>query len=170
MDIYVDNSATLTWTDVLDTVHTVPCALGFGGIAVKQIEGDGITPVGDFALLNVMVRSDRQALPKTKLSVSTINNCDGWCDDPTSSDYNCLVKLPYSGSHEKLFRSDGLYDIIIDIDYNRKAPITGKGSAIFIHIAQPTYRPTKGCVAIALDDIIELLKSCDENTRLIINP
>ena len=160
----------LTWTDILGTDHSVPCALGYSGIAIKKNEGDGITPVGSFALLNVMVRNDRQALPNTGLSISAISRNDGWCDDPASPDYNCPVTLPYSGSHEKLFRSDALYDIIIDIDYNRKAPIAGKGSAIFIHIAQPTYHPTKGCIAVALIDIIELLKSCDENTRLVINP
>lgn len=170
MNIYVNSPGMLTWTDVLGAVHTVPCALGSGGIAVKQSEGDGITPVGNFALLNVMVRNDRQALPKTQLNVSTINSRDGWCDDPTSPAYNCPITLPFSGSYEKLFRSDALYDIVIDIDYNRKKPIAGKGSAIFIHIAHPTYLPTKGCVAVALNDMVELLESCNENTRLVINP
>ena len=170
MDIYVNSSGTLTWTDFLGKIHTVPCALGSGGIALKQSEGDGITPIGNFALLKVMVRNDRQALPKTNLCISTINKYDGWCDDPASADYNCPIILPYNGSYEKLFRSDNLYDIVIDIDYNRKSPISGKGSAIFIHIAHPTYLPTKGCVALAVNDIVELLKSCDESTRLIINP
>ena len=169
MNIYINSSATLTWTDILGVVHSVPCALGYGGIGVKQYEGDGITPAGKFALLNVMVRSDRLSLPQTKLKVSTITNNDGWCDDPASPHYNCPITLPYSGSHERLFRNDALYDIVIDVDYNRKAPIAGKGSAIFVHIAQPTYSPTKGCIALALGDILELLKSCDEKTLLNIN-
>ena len=170
MDILVDSSAMLTWTDALGTAHTVRCALGRGGIAVKQGEGDGITPVGSFFLLSVMVRDDRLALPKTALGVSTINKNDGWCDDPTSPDYNSPITLPHSASHEKLYRDDAIYDVIIDVDYNRTERIAGKGSAIFIHVARPACPPTEGCVALALNDLLELLKSCDGDTRLIISP
>ena len=170
MDINVNSSAKLTWTDVLGITHKVPCALGYGGIGIKQGEGDGITPAGNFALLNVMVRIDRLALPKTGLSVSTINKNNGWCDDPLSPDYNKPINLPQRVSHEKLYRNDSLYDIVVDVDYNRADPILGKGSAIFIHVAQSGYKPTKGCVALNLNDLLELLKSCDENTRLIISP
>ena len=28
----------------------------------------------------------------------------GWCDDPTSSHYNKLIKLPFIYKHEKLFK------------------------------------------------------------------
>ena len=170
MDILVDRSAMLTWTDALGAAHTVPCALGRGGIAVKQGEGDGITPVGSFALLSVMVRDDRLALPETALGVSIINKNDGWCDDPTSPNYNSPITLPHSASHEKLCRDDALYDVIVDVDYNRTEPIPGKGSAIFIHVARPAYAPTEGCIALALNDLLELLKSCDDETQLVISP
>ena len=170
MDIRVNSSAMLVWTDALGATHTVPCALGCGGIAVKQSEGDGITPIGNFALLSVMVRDDRLALPETTLSISTINKNDGWCVDPGSPDYNSPITLPHSECHEKLCRDDALYDVIVDVDYNRTETIAGKGSAIFIHVAQPTYSPTEGCVALALKDLLELLKSCDSDTRLIISP
>jgi L,D-peptidoglycan transpeptidase YkuD (ErfK/YbiS/YcfS/YnhG family) len=170
MNIHINRSAVVTWTDYLGTNHTVPCALGHGGIAIKQSEGDGITPVGNFSLLSVMYRNDRQDLPETKLSVSTINKNNGWCNSSASPDYNKPITLPYNGSHEKLYRDDDLYDIVIDIDYNRTEPVAGKGSAIFMHVAQASYHPTKGCIALALNDLLELLKSCDENTRLIITP
>jgi L,D-peptidoglycan transpeptidase YkuD (ErfK/YbiS/YcfS/YnhG family) len=170
MDIYVDSTSMLTWTDVLGADHTVPCAVGCNGIAVKQGEGDGITPVGNFALLGVMVRNDRLALPETALGITTINKNVGWCDDPASPDYNSPIALPHNASHEKMCRDDALYDVIIDVDYNRTEPIPGKGSAIFIHVAQPTYSPTEGCVALALNDLLELLKSCDSDTRLVISP
>ena len=170
MEIRVDSSAMMTWIDVLGAKHTVRCALGYGGIAVKQMEGDGITPVGNFALLNVMVRNDRLALPETALSVSTINKHNGWCDDPASSEYNSPITLPFSAGHEQLCRDDALYDVIVDVDYNRVDPIAGKGSAIFIHVAEPAYSPTEGCVALILNDLLELLKSCDDNTRLVISP
>ena len=168
MDIFVDSSSILTWTDVSGVKHMVKCALGREGIAEKKSEGDGITPLGVFSLLSVMVRSDRIALPDMALSISHINKDDGWCTDPKSTYYNKPIKLPFNSIHEKLYRRDKLYDIIIDVDYNRTEIIAGKGSAIFIHVASPNYSPTQGCVAIALSDLLKLLKSCDNNTKLII--
>ena len=170
MEIHVNSSALLSWTDVFGIEHIVPCALGYGGIGIKQREGDCITPAGNFALLNVMFRDDRQALPRTDLKVSTINKNDGWCDDPSSPNYNKRIVLPQNVSHEKLYRDDSLYDIIVDVDYNRTHPVSGKGSAIFIHVAQPDYKPTKGCIALTISDLLELLKSCTANTRLVISP
>lgn len=170
MEIHVNSSALLSWTDIIGTKHTVPCAIGSGGIGIKESEGDGITPAGNFSLLRVMFREDRQALPITDLEISTINKNDGWCDDPSSHFYNKPIKLPQNVSHEKLYRDDFLYDIIVDIDYNRSPPILGKGSAIFIHVAQPGYKPTRGCIALSSRDLLELLKSCNANTKLVINP
>lgn len=170
MEIHVNSSALLSWTDDFGLRHTVPCALGCGGIGIKQREGDGITPTGSFALLRVMYRDDRHALPRTNLAVSKINKQDGWCDDPSSPDYNKPIILPQSVSHEKLYRDDTLYDFVVDIDYNRASPIPGKGSAIFIHVAKPSYKPTKGCIALDLIDLLELLKSCNASTRLVIRP
>lgn len=64
------------------------------------------------------------------------------------------VKLP---SHEKLWWPDSLYDIVIPIGYNDDPPVAGKGSAIFLHIAQLDYGGTEGCVALARDDLFALL-------------
>ena len=168
MNIFVDSSSKLTWTDVYGIKHIVKCAIGREGIAKKKYEGDGVTPIGIFSLISVMVRSDRIALPKTALSISHINKDDGWCTDPRSINYNRPIKLPFDFIHEKLYRKDKLYDIVIDVDYNRTAIIAGKGSAIFIHAASKNYSPTQGCVAIALSDLLKLLKSCDNNTKLVV--
>ena len=78
---------------------------------------------------------------------------DGWCDDSKDKDYNKFVKLTdsYNASHEKLWRDDHLYDVIITIGYNDEEPVPGKGSAIFIHVARPEFTPTAGCVALELN-------------------
>ena len=39
----------------------------------------------------------------------------------------------------------------------------GKGSAIFFHIATPTYSPTAGCVAIKESDMEKFLLWLDPN-------
>jgi L,D-peptidoglycan transpeptidase YkuD (ErfK/YbiS/YcfS/YnhG family) len=33
----------------------------------------------------------------------------------------------------------------------------GRGSAIFLHVARGDYAPTEGCIALALDDLREVL-------------
>ena len=87
------------------------CALGHGGVRVNKKEGDGGTPVGQFPLRKVLYRPDRGQVPYTRLGLSAISSDDGWCDDPSAKEYNRQIKLPISAMHEKLFRSDSLYDI-----------------------------------------------------------
>ena len=58
----------------------------------------------------------------------------GWCDDPKSKNYNKLISLPCNFSHEKLYRKDNIYDLILVLNYNFKPIVKNKGSAIFIHI------------------------------------
>ena len=42
----------------------------------------------------------------------------GWCDDVKNKKYNKLVKINKNFSHEKLFRQDHKYDLLIPIKYN----------------------------------------------------
>jgi len=128
---------------------TFPCALGRSGITWSKREGDGATPVGTYELLSVFYRSDRGRRPRTGLPVDPIQPDDGWCDDPAHPRYNRLVGLPFQGSHERMWRDDRLYDIVVVLDCNYAPAVRGRGSAIFFHIAREDYRPTEGCVAIA---------------------
>ena len=50
--------------------------------------------------------------------------------------------------HEKLWREDNAYDIIIVISHNDKPTIKNKGSAIFIHCSFSDNRKTAGCIAL----------------------
>ena len=165
MDIHVDGSGHLSWNG-----HRVRCALGRGGVAVKGGEGDGITPVGCFPLRRVMVRADRHEPPDTGLPLSVIEENHGWCDDPASPDYNTRITLPHEAGHEKLWRDDGLYDLVVEVGYNDAPIVPGRGSAIFLHIARPDYGPTEGCIALKLGDMLDLLRNCNGNDRLIIRP
>ena len=93
----------------------------------------------------------------------------GWCDDPNSNFYNKEIKLPTIFSHEKLYRKDNLYDLIVVLDYNMHPIIKNKGSAIFIHIAKKNYKPTAGCIALKKEDLIKLLGLIKKNTKIYIN-
>jgi len=67
------------------------------------------------------------------------------------------VILPYPAGHERLWREDHVYDLIVALGYNDDPILPGRGSAIFLHVARPDYSPTEGCVACARDDLLALL-------------
>ncbi len=135
----------------------VPCALGRSGITRRKREGDGATPQGRWRLLSVLYRADRLRRPSTRLPCRPLRPDDGWCDDPADRRYNRPVALPYPGRHERLWRTDHLYDVIVVLDYNLSSPRPGAGSAIFLHVAGPGFPPTEGCVAIPVDAMRRLL-------------
>lgn len=163
MDIVVSPAGILRWADA-----EVRCALGRSGVGVAKREGDGLTPAGTFPLRRVMYRPDRLQPPETGLSAHTIDPSDGWCDDPRDPRYNQLIRLPCGAGHERLWRDDGLYDLLAVIGYNDKPIGAGLGSAIFLHVAQPDYAATEGCVALAMPDLIALLRVCRPGDRIVI--
>ncbi len=145
------------------------CALGKAGIGKKKIEGDNITPKGNFRIVKVYYRKDRIKKIHTKFKLIKIKKNMGWCSDPTSKNYNQQIKLPTRFKHEKLYRKDSLYDIILFINYNINPIVKNKGSAIFIHIAKKNYKPTAGCIALKKEDLIKLLGLIKKNTKIFIN-
>ncbi len=149
--------------------RTYKCAIGKGGVSSSKTEGDNATPTGCYQLRRVLYRADRISRPNTNLPLKEIKLSDGWCDDPVCPDYNRLVKLPHAGGFEKLWREDHIYDIMLPIGYNDNPPVAGKGSAIFLHMAREDYSPTRGCVALAKDDLLELLRKFDPDTQICIH-
>ncbi len=138
---------------------SMPCRIGRGGYVEDRLgrEGDEKTPLGDYHLRFGLYRADRIPAPPSSLTFWPIEVNDGWCDDPDDPAYNRFIRLPYPASHEVLWRDDGAYDIILVISHNDSPPMAGKGSAVFIHIAQPDDRQTLGCVALTPDDMVKLL-------------
>ena len=138
-------------------LHAV-CCIGLNGLTLDKIEGDNCTPIGAWPLRRVFYRADKQDTPLTKLPLTRITKKMGWCDDPKDGDnYNKLVELPYLYSHEKLWRSDDLYDIVVELGYNDRPPIKGRGSAIFMHVMARDGSPTAGCISLRKDDLLNLI-------------
>jgi L,D-peptidoglycan transpeptidase YkuD (ErfK/YbiS/YcfS/YnhG family) len=134
-----------------------PAALGHTGIRALKREGDGGTPLGRFAVRQVLYRADRVARPRTPLPVRAIRSDDGWCEDPADRNYNRLVTLSARSKADRLTRSDHLYDLVVVLGYNDRPRTRGKGSAIFVHLARPGYAPTAGCIALSRHDLSMLL-------------
>jgi len=144
------------------------CALGRGGISADKIEGDGCTPAGRFPLRRLIYRPDRVRDIACALPTQAMVPSDGWCDEPGDAAYNRLVTRPYPARHETLWREDALYDLLLVIGHNDDPVVPGKGSAVFLHLAQPDYGPTAGCVAFARSDFVTLLGAIDRTTHIVI--
>jgi len=144
------------------------CALGKGGVRPDKREGDGATPTGRFPLRRALYRPDRGPAPATALPCAAIAPGDGWCDDPADPAYNRPVRLPHPARHERMWRDDALYDLVIVIGHNDDPPVAGLGSAVFVHLARPDWGPTEGCVALARADLLELLAAAAPGDSLVI--
>jgi L,D-peptidoglycan transpeptidase YkuD (ErfK/YbiS/YcfS/YnhG family) len=142
------------------------CTVGAGGVREDKVEGDAATPAGEYPLRRLYFRNDRLVLPKVRLPARPISEHDGWCDDPQSPTYNRLVHVPNEWSAEKMWREDGLYDLVVVVGYNDDPPEGEWGSAIFLHVAREDYAPTRGCVAFSQADLLELVPLLGPTTRL----
>lgn len=147
--------------------YQMRCALGRSGIRALKREGDGATPRNAMRLLSVYYNRSRGPRPVTALPVHAIRPCDAWCDDPKDRNYNRAVRHPYAASAEHLWRVDGVYDLIVVLDYNIKPRRRGAGSAIFMHVARPGYQPTEGCIALKPADLLKVLRIARRNTRVV---
>jgi len=139
--------------------RTIPCSIGKGGLvaAADKREGDGATPIGTWPIRGVLLRPDRVALPEgLRLPWRWIRPQDGWSDGADDPAYNRPVRHPHPYPAERLWRDDGLYDVIVVLGHNDAPAVPGAGSAIFWHCWRDG-APTEGCVAIARDALIGLL-------------
>lgn len=161
----------------VDTAHRVlafdglfcPCVIGKGGTCdpADKREGDGKTPLGEWTVRGALLRPDRIAPAQApKLPWRWLRPDDGWCDDPADPLYNRPVRLPRATSHERLWREDQAYDVIIMLGHNDAPPVPGMGSAIFFHqwVIGEGGEPnaTEGCVAIdpeAMRAILPILEA-----------
>ena len=149
-----------------------PCSLGRSGVARagSKREGDGCTPAGLWPLRRVFYRPDRVGLPETGLPTHAIQCTDGWCDAPADPRYNQLVNLPHPASAEKLWRDDGVYDLIVSLGYNDDPVVAGAGSASFLHLWRSKSWPTEGCIALAKPDMISFLRDATAGDAILVLP
>ena len=155
-----------------DTLHFnnffFKCTIGKDGLTSQKKEGDKKTPKGTFSLDRLYYRKDRLKRPKTKLKCIPIVKNMGWCDDINNQkNYNKLIKINKKKKikHEKMYRKDNNYDLVVPIKFNFKKPKLAKGSAIFIHITK-NFKPTAGCIALKKSDFLILLKLINKNTKI----
>ncbi|MFG1391991.1 L,D-transpeptidase family protein [Xanthobacter agilis] len=145
-------------------------ALGRSGISADKREGDGRTPAGRWRILGLLYRPDAGPRPLTRLPCRPIARTDGWCDASGHRRYNRPVTLPFAASHERLWREDHLYDLVLVLDHNTRPRIMGRGSAVFVHLARPGLRPTEGCVALPRGELRRLVARLRPGAEIVIAP
>ncbi|SFQ15512.1 L,D-transpeptidase family protein [Tranquillimonas alkanivorans] len=144
----------------------IACSIGRGGITATKREGDGATPAGMHQIVGLLYRSDRIAQPAPW--ARPIRPGELWSDDPEDPAYNTLVRTPHRFSHERLRRSDRLYDLVLLTDWNWPHAEPGRGSAIFLHRWRKPGRPTEGCIAMSAGNLRWVAQRARPGTRLIV--
>ena len=161
MLIFLKNKHTLVVNEFI-----FKCCIGKGGFTKSKKEGDKKTPIGTFKLGTLYFRKDKFKKLESKLKKVPIKKYMGWCDDANNSKYNKLIKINNKKiRHEKLYRKDKKYDLLLPIEYNHSKIITGKGSCIFLHLTK-NYKPTSGCIAIKKKDFLILLKLINKKNKI----
>jgi L,D-peptidoglycan transpeptidase YkuD (ErfK/YbiS/YcfS/YnhG family) len=155
------------WTQVFGpfTVH-----IGASGFSSTVSEQTVASPIGYFTLTQAF---GNDADPGTKLPYHHVAYGDVWVDQPSSPNYNTLQTGDADGSKgtgEKLWEVIPEYDYGAVIDYNRSPVTPGAGSAFFMHVTDG--RPTAGCVAMDVDNLLPVLKWLDpaQHPRIAMGP
>lgn len=130
--------------------------LGYAGLSASKREGDGATPTGTFRLGSTIYGIARD--PGVRLAYHRLRCGDWWVSNPSSPAYNefrhvaCGTRLPAS---EALWTVSPQYRYFAVIDYNTSPVVSGRGSAIFLHVAVAA---TAGCVSLPEAQLVQLLR------------
>ena len=63
-------------------------------------------------------------------------------------------------------REDRLYDFCLVLDWNIRPRRRNGGSAIFMHLSRPGFRPTEGCIAVERRVMLRLLPHLSRRTAI----
>jgi L,D-peptidoglycan transpeptidase YkuD (ErfK/YbiS/YcfS/YnhG family) len=129
-------------------------------VSSDRHEGDRTTPAGVFGFGAVMygVAPD----PGVHYRYHRIVCGDWWVEDARSPYYNrfhhvpCGSRPPFRVTDEDMSRSPTSYRHLAFIRFNTDPVVPGVGSGIFLHVT--TGRPTLGCVALPLPNLLTVLR------------
>jgi D-alanyl-D-alanine dipeptidase len=129
-------------------------------------EGDGRSPAGVLTFGGMWGYAPK-APEGVRFPYRASTECDRCVDDPEDADYGRVLhldspKAPVTWrSAEYLRLNTEHYRYLVVIHYNDLRPLKGAGSCIFLHVAPPPGQGTAGCTALAVDDLLALLRWMD---------
>lgn len=133
--------------------------VGKNGIASigKKKEGDLRTPAG---LYPIGAAFGTQPLA-LKMDYKYITADDKFIDDINNKGYNSWVSGSTDAkSYESMLIEPYAYGAVIN--YNTNPTVSGKGSAIFIHLWRSPNSPTAGCIALEKKNLLIMLHWLDK--------
>lgn len=141
--------------------------VGRSGIvaADSKREGDGGTPAGVHRIGHAFGYAVQ--VP-TRLAYRQATASDWWIDDPNSPSYNRWVTTKPEVSAEPMRRDDGQYELGAVLEWNTAPVVSGRGSAIFLHVWKGPETATAGCIALSRDDVASLLGWLDRARQPVI--
>ena len=152
-----------------EKVFSCPAVVGKNGPG-KQSEGDTKTPLGTWTVGEAYGINDDPGslIPYTKVTEDMY-----WCATGSNGKkYNTLISskddpdADYS-EDEHLIDYPVVYNYLLDLGYNRAgAPYAG--NAIFLHCWRGPDNPTGGCVGVAEESMVEILKTITPGTAVTI--
>lgn len=154
-----------TWRAVFPAM---PAHLGRNGFSADKHEGDGKTPAGRYGF-NIMF--GQRPNPGVKFPYRVADSQSVWVDDVTSPYYNTWQEnAALKGEHLASSGYATAYAYAAVIAYNMPNVVSGKGSAIFLHVS--TGGPTAGCVSIAQSNLLKVLRWLDpaKNPVIVMGP
>ncbi len=143
------------WSVILEEC---PGHVGRNGVSAAKVEGDGMTPMGLFAIPSAF---GNEPDPGCLLPYRQATEKSYWVDDPDSASYNMWVEDDgerdwKSAEHISDYSSAYAYAAVIA--YNTDPVTPGAGSAIFLHVGS---NPTSGCVSVSKDNMLLFLRWLD---------
>ncbi|MBM7095473.1 SH3 domain-containing protein [Bacillus sp. H-16] len=148
-----------TWNKEMSTNGFV----GSNGVSANKVEGDRKAPTGAYRLGFAFGTEN----PGTKKSFRQITDNSYWISNVNDPEYNTWQERESSHAHdEHLIKYRDQYKYAMVINYNTHNPVSGKGSAIFLHISNGT--PTLGCVSVPEAQMRMLMQELGDNAYIII--
>lgn len=157
------------WTVALETTGFI----GREGVNYgERHENDYTTPGGIFSMgecFGILPAPGKMTLDYTKVD----SDCY-WDGDHNSETYNQLVRMSQMPENWDDSVSEHLTDYIeqykycMNIEFNTRPAIPGRGFAIFLHCTKEGMQQTAGCVAIPREDMLRCLEMATEHTYIIL--
>ena len=155
--------------EVEQTLFGQPISTGKNGPG-KQSEGDTKTPLGTWEVGNAYGIKDD---PGSKIPFTKVTDDMYWCATGSNGKkYNTLLNKKDDPNNdysedEHLMDYPIRYAYFLDMGYN-KAGAPYAGNAIFLHCWKEPDYPTGGCVAVAEESMVKILKTITPGTSVTI--
>jgi len=134
--------------------------VGRNGLSAHHREGDGTTPAGTFRIGTTMYGTAPS--PGVHYRYRQLRCGDWWDENPASPTYNtfqhvrCGAAPAFGGESDSMWLKRRAYRHLAVVETNADPVVPGAGSAIFIHADIAI--PTSGCISIARDRLVQLLR------------